>query len=91
MQFGEGGTLTIKGIAWSYFKYEGKLAFGNGNHAIIQYDDCFYNLVERGRILFTGMSVVECLEVAHEYVWDYHADHLKPSWLCQEAPIQRAA
>ncbi len=73
------GCITIQDIPWAYFKCEGKLAFGYKDHAIVHYNG-FYLIKERGEVVHVGLSMVECLEVAHTFVFDYHARQIVPSW-----------
>lgn len=82
MALGRFGTLTVKNIAWCYFKHNGKLALGHKEHAIMFYEG-FYLIKEMGEIVYVGFNMVECLEVAHEYVCEYHAKKFQPCW----API----
>ena len=82
------GTLTVQGITWNYFSYNGKLALGLGAHAIMWHEG-FYLLKEMGQVIYIGLNMVECLEVAHEYVWEYHANRLQPSWTCQQHTANR--
>lgn len=72
-------TLTIQNITWACFKHEGKTAFGHNAHAIVAHSG-YYLLKEKGETVFVGKNVVECLEVAHEYVLEYHASQIVPSW-----------
>jgi len=82
------GTLTVQGIPWSYFKCEGKLAFGYGAHAIVTYDTLFL-IKEKGEIVFVGFSMAECLEIASIFVWEYLAKQCVPSW--EEGSHSKAA
>lgn len=78
------GTLLAQGILWTYQRYNGKVAFRHGDLAIVW--DCnsgYYQIKERGETVFVARSVTECLENAPEYVWEYHANQIVPSW---EAP-----
>lgn len=75
------GTLSVAGIAWSYQKYNGRVAFCYRHHAIVF--DCnsgYYQIKERGETVFAARSVSECLQNAAEYVWDYYASQITPSW-----------
>lgn len=83
MATGRFGTLTVQGIPWNYFSHEGQLAFGHKAHAIIPHEG-FFLIKEMGKVIFVGLTMVECLEVAHEYVWEYHANRLQPSWTCAQ-------
>lgn len=75
------GTLTVRGIAWAYLRYNGKLAFRYGAHAIIfDINSGYYQIKELGETVFASKSVTDCLEVASEYVLDYHAAQIVPSW-----------
>lgn len=75
------GTLTAQGIPWTYLRYNGKLAFGYGAHAIV-FDiiSGYYQIKERGETVFASKSVTECLANAAEYVWEYYAAQYVPSW-----------
>lgn len=78
---GVSGTLTVQGIAWTYQRYNGRVAFCYGKHCIIF--DCnsgYYQIKEAGETVFVARSVTECLENAAEYVWEYHASQFVPSW-----------
>lgn len=94
MTFGRFSTLTVRGIPWNIFSFNGKTAYGIGAHAIVHHEG-FYLLKEMGKVVFVGLSIVEALEAAHEYVWEYHANRLQPCWACpmhtasgQATPIQ---
>lgn len=75
------GTLTVQGITWAYLRYNGKLAFRYGAHAIVfDINSGYYQIKELGETVFVSRSVTECLENAAEYVWEYHAAQFVPSW-----------
>ncbi len=75
------GTLTVQGIPWAYMKHNGKLAFGFGKHAIHFVPQTgFYHLKEAGETVFTANTVAEVLDNASEFVLDFHANQLTPSW-----------
>jgi hypothetical protein len=74
-------TLTVQGIAWASMKYNGKIAFGYGHHAIVfDINSGYYQIKEDGETVFAARSVSECLENAAEYVWECHAAQFVPSW-----------
>lgn len=78
---GTTGTLTIQGISWRYQRYCGKVAFCHGKHCIVYNSNSgYYQIKEAGETIFAARSVTECLENAAEYVWEYHASKLTPSW-----------
>lgn len=73
-------TLTTKdGTEWLCLNHNGRFALGHKGFAI-HFDGGFYHIKERGKILFTGFNVVECLEVSREVMLDYYASQFVPSW-----------
>jgi hypothetical protein len=75
------GTLTASGILWAYLGFNGKVAFGRGDH-VIHYEPKtgLYHLKEKGETIFAAKKAHECLEAAPEFVWDHCASHIIPSW-----------
>lgn len=75
------GTLSVQGIKWAYMRCHGRVAFAFRYHSI-HFDPWsgYYQIREKGETIFAARSVTECLENAAEYVWDFHADKLTPSW-----------
>lgn len=81
MSPGTAGTLSVQGIAWTYLKHNGKVAFECGKHAIHFVPQTnLYHVKEKGDTVFVSGSVSECLEEATPIVLDYHASKLTPSW-----------
>jgi hypothetical protein len=75
------GTLSIKGINWCYMKCHGRVAFAYRHHSILfEPRSGYYQLREKNETVFAARSVTECLENAAEYVWDFYAAKLIPSW-----------
>jgi hypothetical protein len=74
-------TLTVQNIEWCCQRYNNKLAYGFGKHAIV-YDIVtgFFHIKESGETVFVAKTMVECLEVAHEYVFESLASKIIPSW-----------
>jgi hypothetical protein len=76
-----GSTLTIQGITWACLSFNDCIAFGYGKHAIHYVPETqLYHIKESGETIFVAQSVTECLEVAAEMVWEYHARQLSASW-----------
>lgn len=75
------GTLAVQGILWTYLKYNGKVAFGFGRHAIHFVPQTnLYHVKENGETVFASGSVSECLEEATPIVLDFYSEQIVPSW-----------
>lgn len=75
------GTLTVQGIPWAYTKYNGKVAFGYGKHAIHYVPQTgFFHLKQGGETVFSATTVAEVLDKATPFVLDYHASKIITTW-----------
>lgn len=75
------GTLTIQGITWTYLSFNGKVAFGFGDHAIHYVPSTgLFHIKEKGETISVSKQVSECLEEASTIVWEYLASKITPSW-----------
>lgn len=78
---GSTGTLSVQGIPWTYLKYNDRIGFGYGRHAII-FDPLvsLYLIKQDGQTVFSAHNVSECLEHAAHIVWDYYSQRIAPVW-----------